>query len=579
MRFSTYPLKTLREAPAGIETINHALMIRAGMLRYVGPGIFTYDHFLTRVVQKIEKIVREEMDLSGAVEVTLPILQPQGLWEQTKRWADYLASQTMLTTTDRRGYIYGLAPTAEEVVTVMAKSLTESWRQLPFTLYQIRTKFRNELNLRGGLVRGCEFLMKDAYSFDTDQAGLNQSYESQRRAYERIFTRCGLSFLQVEADSGAIGGSSSHEFMVVTPSGEDKVITCDSCDYKANLERAEAIILPPEIEDELRDCHEEDTPDARTVDDLVALFDLPPTRLVKTILYSVTYEDGRKETVAILMRGDREINEVKLSNHLGGVLDLTTANPETVQETTGAEVGFAGPIGLNIRIIADNTVRSLRNFLCGANKTGVHILDVNYGRDFKEPPFVDLVNAEERDQCPRCNHGKLRVTRGIEVGHLFKLGTKYSEPLGAVYPDEKGVTHPIVMGCYGIGVTRIAAAAVEISHDKYGIIWPFSIAPYEVVLITAGGNPKVEDVVAEQLYQGLRQSEVETILDDRQVRIGVKLNDADLLGFPYKIIIGKSLQQGVVDIKNRRSGETQSVPVQEAVEKINAIIEERRKNV
>lgn len=583
MKLSRYPLTTFRDDPKDVEMASLRLLLRSGMLMFVTGGVYVYTHFLHRTILKITQIVREEINRAGAVEITMPILQPKELWERTGRWADYLASGTMLHLKDRQGGELGLGPTAEEIVTFVASAMINSYRQLPTTLYQIGPKFRDELRLRGGLIRGREFIMMDAYSFDLDQAGLNRSYEAERQAYERIFTRCGLNFLQVEADSGAIGGSSSHEFMVVAPAGEDKVITCTGCDYKANVERAVSALAVPEQEAAEKPMHLESTPDARTVEDLVTLFKMPASRLVKTILYEVEYKDGQREVVAVLMRGDCDINEVKLANHLGNVANLATASAEVVVETTGADVGFAGPVNLKTRIVADESVKPLKNFLCGGNQTGYHFLDVNWGRDFAEPVFADLRAVAPDDGCVHC--GKpLSVTRGIEVGHLFDLGTKYSHKpddanhhgLGATYLDEAGVEHDIVMGCYGIGVTRIAAAAIEISRDDKGIIWPFSIAPYEVALVTAGSDSQAEALVAEKLYQELTQAGVEVVYDDRPLRIGVKLNDADLLGFPYKLIVGKGLGQGVVDLKERRTGETQSLPVEAAIEKIRAIIIEQR---
>ncbi len=584
MRFTTYPFKTFREDPKDVEMTSLRLLLRSGMLVPVAGGVYAYTHFLHRTIQKITQIVREEMDRADAVEITMPILQPRSLWEQTGRWDDYLASKTMLHLTDRQGGELGLGPTAEEVVTFIARQMVRSYRDLPTTLYQIGPKFRDELRLRGGLVRGREFVMKDAYSFDLDQGGLDRSYEAQRRAYERVFTRCGLSFIQVEADSGAIGGSSSHEFMVVAPAGEDKVITCTGCDYKANVERAVSVLAVPEQDAEEKPMHAEETPNTRTVDDLVELFGMPASQLVKTILYDVTHKDDRREVVGVLMRGDCDINEVKLANHLGDTASVETASPEVVVEATDAEVGFAGPVGLKARIVADESVRPLKNFLCGGNRTDYHILDVNWGRDFPEPVFADVRNAAAGEACPHCG-APLQVTRGIEVGHLFKLGTKYSHKpdaenphgLSATFLDEAGAERDILMGCYGIGVTRIAAAAIELFHDDKGIMWPVSIAPYEVVIVTAGSDPEAEQAVAGDLYRDLGLAGVDVAYDDRNDRIGIKLNDADLLGFPYKLIVGRGLKQGIVDFKDRRTGETVSLPVGEARGKICDALESRRR--
>lgn len=585
MKLSRYPLTTFRDDPKDVEMASLRLLLRSGMLMFITGGVYVYTHFLHRTILKITEIVRQEINRAGAVEIAMPILQPKELWVKTGRWDDYLASGTMLHLKDRQGGELGLGPTAEEIVTFVASAMITSYRQLPATLYQIGPKFRDELRLRGGLIRGREFVMYDGYSFDLDQAGLEQSYEVQRKAYERIFTRCGLNFLQVEADSGAIGGSSSHEFMVAAAAGEDKIITCTSCGYKANIERAVSALAVPEQEAEEKPMRLESTPDTRTVDQLAALFNLSASRMVKTILYEVEYKDGRREVVAVLMRGDCEINEVKLANHLGNVANLATASPEVVIETTGADVGFAGPVNLKARIVADKSVQPLKNFLCGGNKTDYHILDVNWGRDFPEPVFADLRAVMPGEGCVHCKRD-LQITRGIEVGHLFNLGTKYSHKpdgtnphgLSATYLDEAGVEHDIVMGCYGIGVTRIAAAAIEISHDDKGIVWPFAIAPYEVMIITAGSDVQAEAGAAEKLYKELTQAGVEVVYDDRPARIGVKLNDADLLGFPYKLIVGKGLQRGVVDLKDRRTGDTRSLALAEAVEKVIGIVSERRRN-
>lgn len=587
MRLSQYPHKTFREDPSRVETTSQRLMYRAGLLAQVANGLFIYPPFMWRTIRKIEQITREEMDRAGAVELMMPILQPREPWEQTGRWDDYVRSGTMFHLRDRKNNELCLGPTHEEVITSYAAGIISSYADLPVTLYQIAPKCRDELRPRGGLIRGREFVMKDAYSFDPDEEGLDRSYEAQRQAYERVFTRCGLEFLRIEADPGAIGGTSSHEFMVVSDAGEDTVITCDSCGYAANIELAQSRVnTPADAQAEAKPSHIEATPDARTVDDLVQLFpDLSAPRMVKTILYEVAYKSGRKEVVAVLMRGDLDINEVKLSKSLGEeVAELVIAFPDTVQRVTGAEVGFAGPIGLkDARIVADHSVRPLKNFLCGANKTGHHVLDVNWGRDFPEPKWLDLRNARQGDGCPRCEQGRVKVTRGIEIGHLFRLGTKYSHApdkdnphgLSATYLGRDGKSYDVVMGCYGIGITRIAAAAVELYHDDNGIIWPMSIAPYHVVIVTANVDRKKELLIAERLYQELTKAGVEVVLDDREGRIGPKLKDADLIGFPYKLIVGKGIQEGRVDLKDRRDGIMTSLGTEEAVERVSKLVGER----
>jgi len=582
MRLSKYPMKTFRDDPSRVETASQRLLYRSGLLVPIGSGLYLYPPFLWRTIRKIEQITREEMDKAGAVEMMMPILQPRELWENTGRWDDYVRSKTMFRLIDRRGKEHCLGPTHEEVVTSFAARNISSYRDMPITWYQIAPKFRDELRPRGGLIRGREFIMKDAYSFDVDAAALEKSYEAQRLAYERIFARSGLNFIRIEADPGAIGGTGSHEFMVVSDAGEDLVITCDSCKYAANMEMAQSRIETPSQE-EPKPSHLEATPNARTVEDLKKLFNIPPYRLVKTILYSVEYKSGRQEEIAVVMRGDLEINEIKLSKSLGEkVAELGTAAASIVEDATGAEVGFAGPVGLTVRLVADLSVKPLRNFLCGANKTGYHMLDVNWGRDFKEPEFLDLRNAQAGDGCPRCQ-GKVKITRGIEIGHLFKLGTKYSHApdksnpygLSAVYLDKDGSKRDIEMGCYGIGITRIAAAAVELFHDDDGIIWPISIAPYHLVIATANSDPEAEMPVAERLYTELLGEGVEVVLDDRDARIGPKLKDADLIGYSYKLIVGRGIGQGLVDFKDRRDGKMEPLAIDEAAKRIGEIVHER----
>ncbi|PIU01546.1 proline--tRNA ligase [bacterium (Candidatus Torokbacteria) CG09_land_8_20_14_0_10_42_11] len=586
MKLSKYPIKTSKDDPKDADMKSYRLMLRAGFLEQIASGVFVYLPLMRRVLRKVEQIVREEMDRAGAIELSMPILQPKELWEQTGRWQDYMDSGTMFHMKDRKKAEMGLAPTHEEVITFVASRRVKSHRDLPVNFYQIGTKFRDELRPRGGLVRTREFIMKDAYSFDADQKGLDASYEKMRVAYMAAFTRCGLKFTMVEADSGAIGGSASHEFMVESEAGEDTLLLCD-CGYAANLEKATSRIETPAQDDSKNLKHLEHTPNCRSVEELSKLFNMPAAKMVKTILYEARYKDGKEEVIAVLMRGDLEINEVKLAKSLGKpVAALTIGRPEIVVEKTKAEVGFAGPIGLeDVRLIADTSVEPLHNFLCGGNKTDYHWLDVNIGRDFPIPPFVDLRNAKEGDQCSRCD-GKLRTIRGIEIGHLFKLGDKYSrrptggDPTGlsAVYLDEKGKEQNILMGCYGIGITRIPVCALEQESDDKGMIWPSSISPYHLVIVVADNGDQEQNFLAEKIYNELSAKGVEVVLDDREERMGFKLNDADLIGYPYQLIVGRrSKNSGIVELKNRKTGEKEEIPAAEAVEKISAIIQEALK--
>jgi len=551
MRLSRYFLPTLREDPAEAEVVSHKLMLRAGMIRKLASGIYSYLPLGLRALRKVENIVREEMNRAGAQEVLLPLVQPAELWQETGRWRDY--GKELLRFRDRKEHDFCLGPTHEEVITDLVRREVRSYRDLPLILYQIAPKFRDEIRPRFGIMRAREFIMKDAYSFDADEEGLDRSYARMYEAYERIFTRCGLRFRAVLADTGAIGGSESHEFMVLAETGEDRLAICEACGYAANVELAEGrsrFTYPDEKE---RPLEKVSTPGARSVEEVAAFLGVPPSRLVKTLLFK-----AEGQVVAVLIRGDLELNEVKLRNLLG-VAEVEMADPETVERLTGAPVGFAGPVGLSgVRILADLSVKGLRNFVTGANEADTHYVNVNYGRDFPEPEFHDLRVVTEGDPCPRCGR-PLSITRGIEVGHVFKLGTKYSSAMRATFLDREGRERPIIMGCYGIGIGRTVAAAIEQNHDEAGIIFPREIAPFEAVILTLGPESDLMET-SERIYRELSGAGVEVLWDDRDERPGVKFKDADLIGIPYQIIVGRRFREtGEVELKERATGRRENL--------------------
>jgi len=540
-------IPTLREDPGEAEIVSHRLMLRAGMIRKVAAGIYTYLPLGLRVLRKIETIIREEMNRAGAQELLMPIASPGELWKETGRWDFY--GKELLRLKDRHERDFCLGPTHEEVITDLIRREVRSYRQLPLNCYQIQTKFRDEIRPRFGLMRGREFIMKDAYSFDQDEAGASLSYQKMYDAYQRIFSRCGLTFRAVEADTGLIGGTSSHEFMVLADTGEEAIVYTEDGTYAANVERAELPAPPDAAPEPPRPLRKVPTPGARTVEEVTRLLKTTPDRLVKTLLYKTP-----KETVAVLIRGDHEANEVKIKKLLD-VTDLELADPETVAAATGAPVGFAGPIGLRrIRIVADYAIKALSNFVVGGNEADTHYVDANRDRDFTVEQFADLRKARASDPSPQ-GSGKLLMARGIEVGHVFMLGTKYSQAMGATFLDAQGKERLAVMGCYGIGVGRTAAAAIEQNHDAKGIIWPAPIAPFHVHLLPLSQSEKVAETVR-SLYEGLGQAGIEVLWDDRDERAGVKFNDADLIGAPYQLVIGdKGLAQGLVEVKDRRTGQ------------------------
>ncbi|SLM48786.1 prolyl-tRNA synthetase [Nitrospira japonica] len=547
MRTSQLLLPTLREDPGEAETVSHRLMLRSGLIRRVAAGIYTYLPLGLRIIRKVEDIIRQEMNRAGAQELLMPVASPAELWRETGRWDFY--GKELLRFKDRHERDFCLGPTHEEVITDLFRREVRSYRQLPLNFYQIQTKFRDEIRPRFGLMRGREFIMKDAYSFDADEAGARASYQKMYDAYHRIFTRCGLTFRAVEADTGLIGGSSSHEFMVLADTGEETVVYTETGTYAANVERAE--LLPPEEEhvEEFRPLMAVKTPNCRTVEEVTTFLKIEPNRLVKTLLYK-----AGDQTVAVLVRGDHDANEIKIRRILG-VTEVELAGQAVVEKITGAPVGFAGPVGLTgVRVIADHAVKTARNVVVGGNQADTHYVDANWNRDFQVEQFADLRNARAGDPSPR-KDGVLKATKGIEVGHVFMLGTKYSQSMNASFLDPNGKECLAVMGCYGIGVGRAAAAAVEQNHDDKGIIWPFPIAPFHVHLLPLGESSAVKETTA-RLYADLEAAGLEVLLDDRDERAGVKFNDADLIGAPYQVVVGeKGLAGGTVEMKTRRTGE------------------------
>ena len=543
----------MRQDPGEAEVISHRLMLRAGMIRKVAAGIYSYLPLGLRVIRKIETIVREEMNRAGAQELLLPILSPAELWKETERWDFY--GKELVRLHDRHDRDFCLGPTHEEVITDLFRREVRSYRQLPLTLYQIQTKFRDEIRPRFGLMRGREFIMKDAYSFDQDQAGAQENYQRLYDAYCRIFSRTGLNFRAVEADTGLIGGISSHEFMVLAGTGEELIVFDPDSQYAANVERAE--VAPPSIKEteELQPLEKVSTPNAKSVEDLCAFLKVDARRVVKTLLY----QTGDNEITAVLIRGDHQANEIKIQRFLG-LHDLPLASPELVTKITAAPVGFVGPVGLsNIRILADNAVGALANFIVGGNEIDCHLLNVNSTRDFAINDWGDFRQAQAGDPSPK-NGTPLQTARGIEVGHVFMLGTKYSEKMEATYLDAEGQSHPAIMGCYGIGIGRTAAAAIEQNHDEKGICWPMPIAPFQVHILPVTSSEPVR-LASEQLYNELNQHQIEVLLDDRNERGGVKFNDADMIGTPFHVIIGdKGLANGTLEIKDRKTGEKVLLP-------------------
>ncbi len=551
MRISQMLFVTLKEEPADAEVRSHALMVRAGFIQQIAAGIYVYGPLMWRVLRKIEAIVREEHDKAGCQELLMPALQPRELWEESGRWERYVADKILYHFEDGRGREVCLGPTHEEIITNFVKGKLTSYKQLPQTLYQIQTKFRDEMRPRFGLMRGREFIMKDAYSFDADAEGMARSYAVMREVYRNIFTRCGVRFTPVEADAGAIGGSGSEEFMVDAETGEDAIAVCHATGYAANTEKAVSRIAPPPAPASKVAMHKEATPGARSCDDLRALFpDLPLERMLKTILYRATWAD-REGCVAVMCRGDREINTVKLLNVLDAIA-VELADEALVKEATGAAVGFAGPIGLkdDVRLLADGSIEGVEGFLCGGNETDTHYLDVWFGRDLEQPPTHELGLVQAGDATID-GEGTIEITRGIEVGHIFQLGTKYSETMDCRFADVNGKLQPFQMGCYGIGISRTAASAIEQGHDESGMIWPLPIAPYHVTLIQMRAGDEAQDALGAELHDQLTAEGVEVLWDDRKMGAGAKFKDADLVGIPLRVVVGRDAGERKVEWKPR----------------------------
>lgn len=564
MRASQLYAPTLRETPAEAEIISHQLMLRAGMIRKAAGGVYTYLPLAWRVLKKIETIVREEMDAKSGQELVMPILQPAELWKETGRWDVY--GDEMFRLQDRHNRDFCLGPTHEELITTLVKTDVRSYRQLPLMLYQIQNKYRDEIRPRFGLMRGREFIMKDAYSFDRDEAGLDVSYRNMYDAYSRIFERCGLTFRPVEADSGAIGGSGSHEFMVIADAGEDAIVFCSACEYAANVEKAE--LLPVAMETtEAQPLITVPTPDMKTIADVAQFLTVSPEQLIKTMAYETD-----KGLVLALIRGDHEVNVIKVKNALG-CLTVEMAS-DAALEAAGTYAGFLGPVGIKgVTIIADATVMKMTNAICGANKQDQHYMQVHPGRDFTADVITDIRLIQENDPCPRCGQA-VKQARGIEVGHIFKLRTKYSEALRAAFLDENGKERLMVMGCYGIGVSRTMAAAIEQSFDKDGIIWPVPIAPYHAVVVPVSAKDEAQMKLANEIYEQLNKNGIETVLDDRNERPGVKFKDADLIGYPLKITVGpKTVTENMLEVKTRRTGEVTFISINSFVVDIKNILQ------
>jgi prolyl-tRNA synthetase len=548
-------LRTVGEA----EMISHQLLLRGGFIRQLAAGIYTFLPLGYRVLHKVEQIVREEMDRIGGQELLLPTLHPAELWQESGRWDTY--GPDLFKMQDRHDRPFAIGPTHEEVITDLLRGEINSYKKLPMILYQIQNKFRDEKRPRSGLLRGREFIMKDAYSFHSDRDSLNETYEKMYQAYQNIFTRIGLEFRAVEADSGSIGGKGTHEFMALADAGEDTVVICESCDYSANVEMAEVAgeenTSGVASVEKMEKVH---TPQKRTIEEVAKYLDVPVSKLAKSLVFLV---DG--EPVLVLVRGDHEVNDVKVKNLLNATV-CELADDQTVQEIAGAPAGFVGPVGLKkkVKVLADQAVMNQRELIVGANEVDHHFIHVQPGRDFGVDVTGDLRNIQEGDRCPRCG-GVISLRRGIEVGHVFKLGTRYSVAMKARFLDENGKEQPFIMGCYGIGISRAVASVVEQNHDEHGIIWPVSIAPYTVHLIAVNMKNEVQAKTAEKLYQELLEAGYEVLFDDRKERAGVKFKDADLFGIPVRITVGAKAGDGLVEMKLRRSGDAQDVAVENVI--------------
>jgi prolyl-tRNA synthetase len=573
MRYSQYLLPTLKEVPSEAEVPSHQLMLRSGMIRKLASGIYSYLPLGLRAIRKVEAIIREEMNRAGAIEVLLPFVQPAEIWQESLRWEEY--GSELARFKDRHNRDCCLGPTHEEVITDIARKEIRSYRQMPLNLYQIQTKFRDEIRPRFGVMRAREFIMKDAYSFDVDEKGVDESYQKMIEAYKCIFTRCGLKFRAVEAETGLIGGTFSHEFMVLAETGEETIVSCSRCSYAANIEKAEfrRTVKSSRTYDEKSQnpIQKVLTPEKRTVEEVTQFLNVSPQDLVKTLIF-----ESDKGCVAALVRGDHEISEKKLKAAWGTEI-IQLATEERVIEITHAPKGFAGPTGLSVPILADLDIRDMGDYVTGANEKDTHFIHVNTGRDFHVSQFADLRKFAPGDRCPLCGE-ETQVDKGIEVGHTFKLGTKYSLSMGATFIDDQGREKEIVMGCYGIGVGRTVAAAIEQSYDQNGIVFPMPIAPFQVLVLPVNIKIQFLREAAEELYQTLSERGIEVLYDDREETPGVKFKDADLIGIPLRVTLGeKNLKRGLVEIKKRRAGEIILVKKEEVLPKIKELIDQEMK--
>lgn len=561
MKMSNMLISTLREVPAEAEIESHKLMLRAGLMRKSAAGIYNYMPFGLKALKKVEEIIREEMNNAGAEELLCSAIIPSELWKESGRWDAYGAEMFRLT--DRNSREFCLGPTHEEVFTDIVRNTVKSYKQLPLNLYQIQTKYRDERRPRFGVMRSREFIMKDAYSFDVDQEGLDIAFNKMHNAYVNIFNRCGLDAKCVEADSGAIGGSNSAEFMVKSEVGEDDIAFCTACDYAANMEKAKTTPEKAEKVDML-EIEKIATPTEKTIEEVSASLNVSTKDVVKTIILKAD-----ENTVAVLVRGDREVNETKVANAIGGALEIQMASDSLVRTATNAEPGFAGPVGIKVdKLLVDEEVANMYNFVVGANETGYHLKNVNYGRDF-EGTVGDFRNVVEGEKCPVCDNGVLTIARGTEVGHIFKLGTKYSEAMGANFIDENGKAKPFLMGCYGIGVTRTLASIIEQHNDENGIVWPMGVAPYQIVVVPVNAKNEEQMTAATEMYEKLKKMRFDVLLDDRNERAGVKFKDAELLGIPMRITVGRGITEGEVEFKLRTAVEAEVVKLDEIYTKIN----------
>ncbi len=560
MKMSQILVQTMREFPSDAEAMSHKLLVRAGYIKKLASGIYSYLPLMQRVLSKVMQIVREEMNTASAQELLMPFVQPAEIWEKSGRWGVY--GKELMRLKDRHDNPMCLAPTHEEVITSIADGILASYKQLPVNLYQIQTKFRDEIRPRFGLLRGREFIMKDAYSFHTCQADLEREYEVMANTYTKIFERCGLETKMVQSDSGAIGGAVSHEFMVLTNTevGENDVFYCEKCGYSANSNHARSILKEVETDGGFGEQKTVETPNVKTIADLAAFFNIAENCTLKSVLYVAD-----SKPVMVMIRGDKEVEETKLLNTLGAQ-EIRPATSEEALEFTGCEAGYLSFAGLEgkLRIIYDESCRGMKNFVIGANEAGKHITGYNFS---KTPDFIDISLAKQGEKCVCCE-AELFVTRGIEVGNIFQLGTKYSKAMDAQYTDENGKLNPYIMGCYGIGITRTAAAAIEKYHDEWGIIWPEEIAPFKAVVVPVNVQDELQMKTAQEIYNKLLAAGVEVVLDDRDERAGVKFKDADLIGFPYRVTVGKTITEGLVEFKTRKSGEVVTLKPDEAVERL-----------